>query len=112
MIHLTLPERKVVLFLSFLFAVGAFLTFFKKTTGCNECVVGIYSEKNKPVIFDVNQVSREGLISLPGIGEKTADAILAYRASKVRIKDLAELKKIKGMTETKLDILESYLTAD
>ena len=109
MIHLTLQERKVLLFLSALFALGISLSFLKKATGCNYCLLDIYSSKAKPQRFDINQATREQLISLPGIGEKTADLIIDYRGSQGPIKDLAELTDIKGITQTKLERLKEYL---
>ena len=110
MIHLTHQERKVLLFLSLLFAAGVLLSVFKKTSGCNICFVDLYSRKAGPGVVDINQADREELIALPGIGEKTADEIIAYRASRGGFKDLAELKEIKGISDAKLNSLKKYLS--
>ena len=110
MIHLSYQERKALLFLSFLFALGLFLIFFRKTTGGNICFINLYSDKVQPRILDVNQATREELIALPVIGEKTADAIMATRTSRGGIRDFSELKKIKGINDKKLDVLRNYLS--
>jgi len=109
MIHLTLQERKVILFLSFLFLLGLGLSVLRKTTGCNFCLIDIYSHKTTPAALDLNLATRQELIALPDIGEKTADAIIAARATQGGFKDLGELKNIRGVTNAKLKRLERYL---
>lgn len=109
MIHLTPQERKVLLFISFLVALGLFLSFYKKTAGVNTCFIDLYTNRTKPASLDVNRASREQLIALPGIGPKTAQAILEYRAAHNGFKNLEELKNIKGITDDKLMRLEKYL---
>jgi competence protein ComEA len=112
MIHLTHQERKVFLFLSFLFFAGVALTVFKKSTGCNLCLIDLYSQKAAGAIVDVNTAGRDALIALPGIGEKAADDIIAYRTAHNGIKDLSELTNIKGISEKKLDNLKKYLSVN
>jgi competence ComEA-like helix-hairpin-helix protein len=107
--NLTLQERKVLLFLSFLFAAALGLSLLKKTTGSNFCFLDIASHKNAVRPLDLNQATRDQLIALPGIGPKGADAILATRAAQGRIADLGELKKIKGITGARLERLKDYL---
>lgn len=106
---MTHQERRVFLFLSFLFALGLALSVFKKTTGCSVCPIDFFSQRTPSRLLDVNTAGRQELISLPGIGEKTADAILTYRVQEGGFKDLSELKKIKGISETKLEQLKKYL---
>jgi len=112
MIHLTIQERKVILFLSFLFILGLGLSVFKKTTGCNFCLIDIYSQKPAkpaPAALDINIATRQELIAVPDIGEKTADAIIAARASLGGFKDMSELNNIRGITGLKLKRLEKFL---
>jgi competence protein ComEA len=109
MIHLTPQERKVLLFVSFLVALGLFLSFYKKTVGVNTCFIDLYTNKAKPASLDVNRAPLEELIALPGIGPKTAQAILEYRAAHNGFKNLDELKNIKGISDNKLMRLEKYL---
>jgi competence ComEA-like helix-hairpin-helix protein len=109
MIHLTLQERKVILFLSFLFILGLGLSVLKKTTGCNFCLIDIYSHKTATEALDINLATRQELVALPDIGEKTADAIIAARVKQGGFKDMSELKNIKGITDVKLKRLEKYL---
>ena len=106
---LTSQERKVLLFLLFLFSLGLALSFLKKSSGTSCCLLNFISERRGIQTLDLNQATREELIALPGIGEKTADVILGYRASHGRFTTLDELKNIKGITDAKLSRLKQYL---
>ena len=109
MIPLTTQERKVLLFLCCLFALGLALSVFKKTSGCNFCLLELYSNQKHSVI-DLNKATREELIALPGIGEKIADDIIAYRVLHGSFKDLEELKNIGGIKDAKFNRIKYYLT--
>jgi competence ComEA-like helix-hairpin-helix protein len=109
MIHLTLQERRVFIFAAFVFVLGVGLRMFQKTMGCNFCLIELYSDEAAPAVVDVNAATRVQLIAVPGIGEKTADAILNLRADKGRITDLSELLVIKGISERKLEAFKKYL---
>ena len=109
MIHLTLQERRVLIFAAFVFVVGIGLKMFQKVSGCNVCLIELYSDEAAPAAVDVNAATRAQLIAVPGIGEKTADAILDLRARKGRITDLSELLVLKGISERKLEAFKQYL---
>ncbi len=61
---------------------------------------------------DVNQVGKNELILIPGIGEKLAGHILEYRSRVARFKTLEQLMEIKGIKEKKLAKLKRYLYID
>jgi competence ComEA-like helix-hairpin-helix protein len=109
MTPLTTQERKVLIFFCCLFTLGLGLSVFKKSTGCSVCALDLYSHQAGPRALDVNRASREELIALPGIGEKIADAILAYRVRNNGIRDLNELKNIDGIKDAKFDRIKDYL---
>jgi len=109
MIHLTLQERRVLIFAAFVFVLGVGLRLFQKTSGCNVCLIELHLEEAAPAVVDVNAATRDQLMAVPGVGEKTADAILDLRARKGRIADLSELTAIKGVSETKLEALKKHL---
>lgn len=46
---------------------------------------------------------------VPGIGFKTAEAIVRLREHKGKLESLAELMEIKGITQTKLKVFDTYL---
>ncbi|MFA5039654.1 MAG: helix-hairpin-helix domain-containing protein [Candidatus Omnitrophota bacterium] len=109
MISLTHQERKVLFFLCLLLALGLFLTQFRKATGCSSCLVDVYGGREDVALVDLNQATFPELIAVPGIGEKTAEAILKVRSLKGRFSSLDELTQIKGINAKKLDILNKYL---
>ena len=52
----------------------------------------------------------EDLMLIPGIGEKTARAIIAYRTERGEIRDVHELVAVQGIGEKKLALLLPYLS--
>ena len=98
MVHLTSQEKKILLFLTFVFAVGLVVTVFRKTSGCNSCLIDIYSSKKISGPLDINRATREELIALPGIGEKIAENILLFRGANGPFQSFDDLKKVKGVT--------------
>lgn len=58
--------------------------------------------------FDINTCTKEELISIPGIGEKTAEKIISYREKKGGFKSVEELLEVPGIGEKKLDALKDY----
>lgn len=54
---------------------------------------------NADGLIDINTASREQLMSLPGIGEAKADAILTYREEHGRFQSTEEIKNISGIKD-------------
>lgn len=54
-------------------------------------------------LTNVNTASAKELEKLPGIGKKSAAAIVAYRTEKGNFKTLKDLSKVKGVGEKTLD---------
>lgn len=69
-----------------------------------------YIKKNFSGKLNLNSASIEQLAELPGIGEKTAGNIYAYRNRVGKIKSLDELLNIKGIGEKKISKLKDFLT--
>ncbi len=62
------------------------------------------------LMWDINNSTKDGLMLKLGIGEKRAAAIIAYREAQGGIKELEELKKIRGISDKTLNkILENLL---
>jgi len=68
-----------------------------------------YSKKNPTKVINLNTASEEELSSLPGIGKKTALAILEYRKKKRKFTSVSELLNVKGIGEKKLEKLKPFL---
>ena len=59
--------------------------------------------------INLNTASREELMNISGIGEKTAGNILSYRENNGKFKTLDELMNVKGIGEVKLTRFKKYL---
>ena len=57
---------------------------------------------------NINSATKKELMSLKGIGEKTAIAIMEYRKAH-KFKLLSELTKIKGVGKKKLQMLKGKI---
>lgn len=58
---------------------------------------------------DLNRISEEELVLVPGIGEKTAYQIIQLRKEMGGFRDIAELMALPGIKEKKLNSLKGYL---
>ena len=61
--------------------------------------------------IDINTADEETLMLLPGIGEKRAKDIIAYRAANGPFRIPEDLTKVKGIGEETLEGLLEYITA-
>jgi competence ComEA-like helix-hairpin-helix protein len=60
-------------------------------------------------VINVNTATKEEFMMLPGIGEKTAVAIVSYRQSNGPFKAIDDMTCIKGFSRKKLDKIRQYL---
>ena len=58
---------------------------------------------------DINKADVAMLTQLPGIGPKTAEAIIAYRKDKGQFKSLEDLIGVKGIGPKKLEKIRPFL---
>ena len=61
------------------------------------------------IVWDINNSSKESLMVKLGIGERKAAEIVAYRESQGGIKDLEELKNIRGISDKSLQKIKENL---
>lgn len=62
-------------------------------------------------LVNINTATAEQLAALPGLGEKTAAAVVAYRAAHGKFKSVAELDKVDGIGPATLTKLEGLVEA-
>lgn len=58
--------------------------------------------------IDLNTDNVNALVSVPGIGEKTAEAIINYRKQNGDFKNLKEMINVKGIGEKKYEKFKNY----
>lgn len=59
--------------------------------------------------IDLNRATKSELMSLPGIGETTAERILLARQERGRFRSVRDLRSVKGIGEKKLEKLIPYI---
>lgn len=60
-------------------------------------------------LVNINSADKEALMSLPGIGESKAEAILAYRAEHGPFTSLSEILNVPGIGQAILDEISSLI---
>ncbi len=65
-------------------------------------------EKTGPL--NINTATKSELVKLPGIGEVTAERILIYREDAGPFTTVDDLRKIKGISKSKLEKLKPLVT--
>ncbi len=68
------------------------------------------NETNFPI--DINKITKDELILINGIGEKTAESIISYREKIGKFTSLNQLLNIDGIGEETLENLKKYLTLE
>jgi competence protein ComEA len=61
--------------------------------------------------IDLNTAAREELLKLPGIGDKLAERIVAYRKSHGAFRNVEELRKVKGIGKKRMERVRPLVTA-
>jgi len=62
--------------------------------------------------INLNKATKQELMNLPGIGEKTAENIIELRNQLTRFRKLEDLLRVKGIGSKKLDNIKKYLYID
>jgi competence protein ComEA len=62
--------------------------------------------------INLNKATKNELMNLPGIGEKTAENIIELRAKLNKFRKLEDLLRVKGIGQKKLDNIKKYLYID
>ena len=61
---------------------------------------------------NINTATEDELCTLPGVGEKTAQRIIAYREANGGFYDIQELMEVSGIGEKTFARLEPYITIE
>lgn len=67
----------------------------------------IENENNS--LININKATINELVTLPGIGEAKAKAIISYRENYGLFKSIEDLKKVKGIGDTIFDNIKNYI---
>ena len=106
MFNLTSEERKVIIFLMGVALMGVGVSYAAKVFAPVERIARLESDFGK---VDLNSADKDTLKSVPGIGEKLAQRIVALREEKAGLSDIEQIKEIKGLTGGKFNKIKNYL---
>ena len=100
----------LVLTAAFLIALLTLAAGDRAADGGVRTQVSLPPEQVELVLVDLNTADAAALMTLPGIGEKLAERILAYRAEHGAFAAAEELLEVSGIGEKKFAELKDYVT--
>lgn len=75
-------------------------------------VSAVQTEGEGTALVNINTAGKEELMTLKGIGESLADAIIEYRQSYGGFSSIEDLMQVSGIGETSFEKLRPYITVD
>lgn len=75
-------------------------------------VSAVQTEGEGTALVNINTAGKEELMTLKGIGESLADAIIEYRQSSGGFSSIEDLMQVSGIGETSFEKLRPYITVD
>ena len=80
-----------------------------------QIVVSSISEKegisnNETNLININTATLQELMTIPKIGEAKAQAIINYRNTNGRFKEIEDIKKVSGISESLFEQIKEYIT--
>jgi len=92
---------------------GTLLTVAQTSDGNLRIHAGRMEARKLLVFFiplDLNRAVVEDLCLIPGVGKSLARDIVAYREKRKGFRTVGELRQVKGIGETKWEVLRTYVT--
>jgi comEA protein len=111
MLSFTKQEKLVLIFIGLIVLAGLSLNFYQKSTAYFD-LQKIIDEQKSPPAINLNRASLQDLASISAIGPALAEAIINFRNLNGPFKSLEELKLIKGINESRLKQIKTFLTLD
>ncbi|MDI6775848.1 MAG: helix-hairpin-helix domain-containing protein [Syntrophales bacterium] len=111
------PSRSEILFTKIIFILFSLIIIWQQSAswvdaGDLETECQLYKERAGSNLkkIDINKATEEQLVALPGIGIKTARAIVAYREAIGDYKSLEQLRLVRGVGDKVYGCLKDLVT--
>lgn len=108
-------QVSILVAIALLFAAGILLYSFFFAYPINTYYIEVSSlESSLPlpediVQYNINTVTFEELLLIPGIGESTAQKIISFRDENLPLTSLEDLLYVDGIGESKIETYKKYL---
>lgn len=83
--------------------------YISDKSGNNIVTEGVGKTMEQNGMININTATKEELITLSGIGEATADKIIAYREENGKFKTIEDLKKVPGIGDAKFENIKDKI---
>lgn len=110
------PSRPEILFIKIIFILFSLVVIWQQSAswvdaGDLETECQLYKERAGSNLkkIDINKATEEDLVALPGIGIKTARAIVSYRKVIGGYKSLDQLRLVRGVGDKVYDCLKDLV---
>jgi competence ComEA-like helix-hairpin-helix protein len=112
MLDLTKEEKLVLIFIATSFLIGSGVNFCKKQIQpvSTQEPIADKSKKSSQGRVNINTADINGLISIKGIGVKTAERIVEYRQQHGPFFYKEDIMKVKGIGKGKFEAIEKSVT--
>ena len=109
MFYLTSHERRTIVFVLSLLILGLGLDFYKKKTNRADLVDYQALEEKLFDKVNINQAGALEFSTIPGVGQSLAYSIVEERRLHGKFKYIADLKRVRGIKDRKLQQLRRYI---
>lgn len=82
----------------------------QKEVETGELLVETHSTGNETGLININTATKEDLLTLSGVGESKANAIIAYRSDYGKYTSLEEIKNVSGIGDGVFNTIKDFIT--
>jgi competence ComEA-like helix-hairpin-helix protein len=104
--------KNLAIFITVFFLCVSVSIYFSKDYKYRDYVIETKSLEKKSYKININLGEWQDFDTLPGIGPKLAQEIVANRKNLGRFNSIEDLKRVRGIGEKKYQLISSYLTME
>lgn len=82
----------------------------QKEVDSGELLVGVHSAGNETGLININTATKEELLTLSGVGESKANAIITYRNDYGKYGSMEDIKNVSGIGDGVFNTIKDFIT--